>query len=172
MLPHSLNVNIQHRNIISTPSPDPRVEPVFQPLRVQTQESETTPPPIENPSSPPSLDPHSNPSNKRLKKYKETPQILKARYPQEAPRKVHHQLHRSPRNVGTNLRTQATLKLFTNQLFKLPHAYHVHNNQGGKETIYTLLMGDDINTWRKDLGNELRRLSNEIDNQVRETNTI
>ena len=33
-------------------------------------------------------------------------------------------------------------------------------------------MGGDIDTWWKDFGNELGRISNGIDNQVRATNTI
>ena len=33
-------------------------------------------------------------------------------------------------------------------------------------------MGGDIYTWRKDVVNELRRLTNMIDNRVRVTNTI
>ena len=33
-------------------------------------------------------------------------------------------------------------------------------------------MGDDSDTWWKDVGNELGRLANGIDNHVRATNTI
>ena len=99
------------------------------------------------PSTLPILDPHSNPWIKRLKIYKETPHILKARKQQAAPRQVQHRLQRSPRNVGTNFLTQASHHLVANHLFKLLHAYHIYNKKGGKENIYTLLMGGERNTW-------------------------
>ena len=47
MLPKSQNENIQHQKIIITPAPAPRVEPVSQRPRVQTQDSAPTPPPRE-----------------------------------------------------------------------------------------------------------------------------
>ena len=149
MLPHTQNENIQHQKIISTEAPAPRVETVSQPPRVQTQESAPTPPPREQHSKPPRLDPPSNTWIKRFKKYKKTPQILKARKKQAAPRKVQHRLRRSPHNVGKSFRTKAAQHLVANHLFKLPHGYQIYNNQGKKETIDTLLMGDASNTWRK-----------------------
>ena len=172
MLPQSQNENIQHQKIISTPAPAPRVEPFSQPPRVQTQDPAPTPPPREQPSTPPRLDPHSNLLIKKFAKYKKTLQILKARKTHVAPRKVQHQLRQSPRNVGTNYRTQVSQHLVSNHIFKLPHAYHIYNKQGKKETIDTLLMGGDSDTWWKAVGNELGRLANGIDNRVRATNTI
>ena len=82
-----------------------------------------------------------------------TPQILKDRTPQVAPWQVQHKLCRYPRNVGTNFRTQAAHHLVANHLFKLPHTYHIYNNQVKKETTYTLLMGYDSDTWWKAVGN-------------------
>ena len=66
MLPQSQNENIQHQNIISTPALYLRVEPVSQPLRVQTQDPVSTPPPIEQPSTFPSVNPPSNPWIEKL----------------------------------------------------------------------------------------------------------
>ena len=87
-------------------------------------------------------------------------------------RQVQHRLHLSPRNFGTNFHTKSAQHLVANHLFKLPHAFHFCNNQGKKETIDTLLMVGDINTWWKVVVNELGRLANFIDNWVRATNTI
>ena len=42
----------------------------------------------------------------------------------------------------------------------------------GKETIDTLLLGKDSDSWWKAVGNELGRIDNGIDNQVWATNTI
>ena len=117
-----------------------------QPLRVQTQESSPTPPPIEQSSVPLSLDPHSNPWIKKIAKYKKTPQIIKSRKTQAAPRQVQHWLRHYPRKVGTNFRTQSAQHLVANHLFKLLHAFHIYNNKSKKETIETLLMLGDSNT--------------------------
>ena len=127
MLPQSQNENLQPPKIISMTEPDPRVEPVFQPLRVQTQESATTPPPRYQPYTSPSLDTHSNLQTKTFTKYKKIPQILKTRKTQAAPRQVQHQLSRPPRNFGTNFRTQAEQHLVANNLFKLSHDLHIYN---------------------------------------------
>ena len=43
---------------------------------------------------------------------------------------------------------------------------------GKKETIDILLLGKDSDTWWETVRNELGRLANGIDNQVRATNTI
>ena len=45
MLPQTQSENLQLQNIPSIPVPAPRVEPVSQPPRVQTNQSETKPPP-------------------------------------------------------------------------------------------------------------------------------
>ena len=55
MLPQSQNANIQHQKTISTPAPSLRVQPVLQPMRVQTQDSAPTQPPRYRPSIPPQL---------------------------------------------------------------------------------------------------------------------
>ena len=44
--------------------------------------------------------------------------------------------------------------------------------RGGRETIDTLLLVKDNDTWCKPVGNELERLDNWIDNRVQATNTI
>ena len=75
MLPQSQNENLQHQKIISTPAPATRLEPVSQPPRVQTQYSAPTPPPIDQPSTSPSLDPHSNPWIKISKNIRKHPRF-------------------------------------------------------------------------------------------------
>ena len=57
-------------------------------------------------------------------------------------------------------------------LFNFPHAFHIYNKQGKKETTDTLLLGKDSDTLWKAVGNELVRLANGIDNRVRATKTI
>ena len=57
MLPQSQNENLQPPEITSIPAPDPRVEPVSQPPRVQIQDSSPIPPPIDQPYTSPSLYP-------------------------------------------------------------------------------------------------------------------
>ena len=99
-------------------------------------------------------------------------QIPKARKTQAAPRKFQHILRRSLRNFRQNIRTQSTEQLVANHLFNLPHYLHIYNNQGGKETIDTLFFGKDSDTWWNAVKNEHGRLANNIDNQVRATNTI
>ena len=89
-----------------------------------------------------------------------------------APQKFQHQLSCSPRNDGINFLTQAAHYIFANHLFKLLHAFHIYNKQGKKETIDTLLMGSDSDTWWNAVGNELGRLAKGIDNQLIATNTI
>ena len=95
-----------------------------------------------------------------------TPQISKARKSQAAPRQVQRRLRRSPRNFRQKLRTQAALNIVANHIFKLPHAFHIYNFQGKKETIDTLLLGKHSDTWWKAVVNALGRLANGIDNQV------
>ena len=77
MLPQSQNKNIEHQNIISTPAPAPRVEPVSQPLRVQTQQSAPTPPTKYQPSTSPRFKPHSNPWVKIFKNIRKHPRSSK-----------------------------------------------------------------------------------------------
>ena len=67
MLPQTQSGNLQLQNIPSIPVPDPRVEPVFQPMRVQMYQLATTPPTMAHPSTSPSLDPHPNPWIKKFK---------------------------------------------------------------------------------------------------------
>ena len=88
MLPQSQNGNLQPPKSTSIPAPSTRLKYISQPLRVQTQELAPTPPPREQHSKPPRLDPPSNTWIKRFKKYKKTPQILKARKTQVAPQQV------------------------------------------------------------------------------------
>ena len=52
------------------------------------------------------------------------------------------------------------------------HTFHIYNNKGKRETIDTLLVGVNSNTWWISDVNKPRRLANGIDNQVRATNTI
>ena len=101
-----------------------------------------------------------------------SPQIPKARKTQAAPRQVQHCLRCSPLNLRKQFRTQAAQHLVANHLFNLQHAFHIYNKQEGKETIDTLLLGKDSDNWWKAVINELGRLANGIDNQVRATNTI
>ena len=107
-----------------------------------------------------------------IKKYKKTPKILKSRKPQAEPRQVQNQLRRHPWNLGKNLGTQEAHQLFAKHLFESTHDSHIYNEKEKKETIDTLLMGGDSDTWWKAIGNELGRLANGIDNRVRATNTI
>ena len=100
------------------------------------------------------------------------PQILKNRKTQVAPRQVQQQKFHSTRNFWKKIRTQAAQQLVRDHLFKLWHAFYIYNNQGKKETLDTLLMGCDSDTWQKAVVNELGILANAIDNQVRATNTI
>ena len=89
-----------------------------------------------------------------------------------APRQFQQRLRRSPRNFRQNFRTQAAQHLVAKHIFNLPHDFHIYNRQGGKETIDTLLLVKDSDTWWKAVVNELGRLSNGIDNRVGEINTI
>ena len=89
-----------------------------------------------------------------------------------AQRQVQHRLRCYPCKFGTKFRAQAAQNLVTNNLFKLPHDLHIHNTQGKKETIETLFIGGNSDTWWEAVGNELGRLANGIDNRVRATNTI
>ena len=57
-------------------------------------------------------------------------------------------------------------------MFNLPYAIQIKNYQGKKETTDTLLEGVNSDTWCIEVGNELGRLANVIDNQVRSMNTI
>ena len=54
----------------------------------------------------------------------------------------------------------------------IPHAFHIYNKEGGKETIDTLLLGKDSDTWWKAVENELGILDIGIDNRFLATNTI
>ena len=101
-----------------------------------------------------------------------SPQIPKARKKNEAPRQVQHRLRRSPRNPRKKFSTQAAQHLVANHIFNLPHAFHIYNKQLKEETIDTLLLGKNGDTWWKADGNELGRLANGIENRVRENNTI
>ena len=92
---------------------------------MQTHQSAPTPTPIEQPYTPPSLDPHPNPRIKKITKYLKTPQISKARKTQSAPRQVQHRLRRSPHTFRQNFLTQAEQQLVANDLFNLPHALHI-----------------------------------------------
>ena len=83
MLPQSQNANFQPPEIASILPPALRVEPVFQPRRLQTQESAPTLSPIEKPYKPPSLD--IIPLILKITKYKKIPQILKTRKTKAAP---------------------------------------------------------------------------------------
>ena len=125
--------------LIPTPAPDPRVKLVVQPMRVKTLTTAPTSPPRVNPSVSSSSDSYSNPRIKKSKINK-IPQILQTKHKQAAPWKVQRQLRHSPRNGGTNFYPQAAHHLGANHLFKLPHAFHIYNNQGKKKTIDTLIM--------------------------------
>ena len=139
-------------------------------MRVKTQDLAHTPPPIYQPYTYPNLDPI--PLIKKFTKYKKIPQIIKTRKTQAAPQQVQHHLRHYPRHFGAKFRIQAAHHLVANHLFKLPHFFHIYNNQGKKENMETFLKGGDSNTWCKAVGDELGRLENGIDNQVRATNTI
>ena len=92
-------------------------------------------------------------------KFKKIPQILKTRKTQAAHRQVQYLLRCSPLHFGKKFRNQAAQHLVANHLFKLMHAFHIWNQQGKKETIDNLLMGSDINTLWKSVGNELGKLA-------------
>ena len=172
LLPQTQSEYLQLQNIPSIPLQSPIVEPVSQPLRVQILQLAPTSPPRLQPSTSPRLYPDPNPWIKKVTKDLKSPQITKASKTQASPWQVQHPLRRSLRNFRKTFRTQAAQHLVTNLLFNLPHALHIYNNQGKKETIDTLLLGKDSDTWWKAVGNELVRLANGIDNQVRATNTI
>ena len=164
--------NLQLENIPSIPVPDPRAEPFSQPPRVQTLQSEPKPTPILQPSKSPSLDPDPNLWIKKFTKDLKSPQIPKSRKTQAEPRKVQHHLRRSLRNPRQNFRTQAAQHIISNHLFNLTHDFHIYNKKGKRETIDTLLLGKESDTWWRAVGNELGRISNGIDKRVRATNTI
>ena len=124
------------------------------------------------PSASPRFDPHPNPWIKSFKKYLKSPQIPKAGKTQAAPQQVQHHLRRSLRNFRTKFRTQEAQHLSANHIFNLPHTFPIYNKHGGKETIGTLSLGKDSDTWWKAVGNELGRLSNGIYNQVQATNKL
>ena len=100
------------------------------------------------------------------------PHILPTKKNQSALLQVQHRLRCYPLNGSTNLCTQTAHHLVAKNLFKLLHAFHIYNKQGKKETIDTLLVSSYSDTWWKSVINELGRLYNGIDNQVRATNTI
>ena len=152
-----------------SPAPALVVELVAQPSRVQKLESEPRMLPRDKPSTFPSLEPNSNPWIKKIAKNKKIPQILRTKQNQASTRKFQHLLRHSPHNFGINFRTQAAHQLVANHLFKLLHDLHIYNKKGKKETIETLLMGGDGDTWWKAVGNKLRRLANGIDIWVRPT---
>ena len=137
---------------------------------MKTQESAPTYPPIIQPSTPPILG--TIILIKKFTKHKKIPHIIKTRKTQTAPQQVQHRLRRSPRNFGTNFRTQEAHHLVPNHFFKSLHDFHIYNKQDKKVAIDNLLMGGDSDTWWKAIGNELGRLANGIDNRVRANNTI
>ena len=153
LLPQTQNKNLQLQNIPIIPVPDPRLEPVLKPPRVQLIQPAPIPPTILQPSTSPSLDPDPNPWIRKFTKYLKSPQIPKSRKTQAAPWQVQHRLCHSPRNFKQNFRTQAAQHLVANHLFYLPHYFHIYNNQGVKETVDTLLLGKDSDTWWKSVGN-------------------
>ena len=125
MLPQNQSENIQLQNNPRIPVLALRVEPVSQPPRVQTHQSSPIPTLREKPFTPPRLDPHPNTWIKKSTKYLNTPQIPKSRKTQATPRQVQHRLHRSPRNLRQNFRTQASQHLVANHLLNLPNAFHI-----------------------------------------------
>ena len=52
------------------------------------------------------------------------------------------------------------------------HTFQIYNKQVKKETIDTLLVGNNIDTWRKVVGDELGRITNQNENQLRAKNTF
>ena len=125
MLPQSQAKNIQHQNVIRTPAPAPRVEQVLQPPRVLTQESAHKQHPRYQTSTPPRLDPHSNPCIRRFKRYKKTPQIIKSKNNKRHPGRFNTDYAGPREMLVQNFGTQASRHLVVNHLFKLTHAYHI-----------------------------------------------
>ena len=143
-----------------------------QPPRAQTQESSSTTPTRVNFSKYPNLYLHSNPWINKFAKNKKNPRLSGSRKI-----KRHHGKFNIDYVVPHSILvlkncTQAAHHLVANQLFKLPHAFNIYNNQGKKETIDILFMGGDSNAWCKAVVNELVRLNNGVDKRVRATNTI
>ena len=109
---------------------------------------------------------------KKLQHIRRYPRFSKPGKHKHRPDKFNTNYASPPHNFGTNFRTQSEQNLVANHLFELPPVFRIYNNQGEKETIDTLLMGGDRNTWWEAVGNELGRLANGIDNRVRATNMI
>ena len=86
LLTQTQNENFQLQNIPRIPVPDPRVELVSQPTRVQLLQPAPTPPPGLQTSPPPSLDPYPNPWIKKFTTYLKSPQITESSKTQTAPR--------------------------------------------------------------------------------------
>ena len=153
MIPQTQSENLQLQNILSITVPAPRVEPILQPPRVKMHKSAPPSSPRAQPSKSPSLDPHPNPWIKIVSKYLKTPQIPKARKTQAAPQQTQHCLLRPPGKFRQIFRTQVAQHLGFNHIFNLPHDLHIYNEQGKQETIDTLLLGNDSDSWWKAVGN-------------------
>ena len=57
-------------------------------------------------------------------------------------------------------------------ILNLQHTFHIYNKQSKKQTSDAYLVGKHSNTWQKEVGNKLKIITNEMGNQIRETNTI
>ena len=139
------------------------MEPIYQPLRVKPLYTAPTTPPRLQPFTSPSLDLDPNLWVKKLQNI-----LSHLRFPKP----VTHRQHRGkfntdyavPPATSEQKFTQAAQHFVANHLFNLPHAFYIYNNQGKKETIDTLLLGKDSDTWWKAVVNELGRIANGIDN--------
>ena len=135
MLPQSHTPYPSPVIITHTDAPAPRVEPVVQPLRVQTHVTYPISPTRVQHSPSPRLDSFTNPCIKIVYKKKENPHIIPTKQKQASSRQFQNGLCCSPRNGGTNFCTQSSQHLVAHHMFKLPHYLHIYNNQFNKETI-------------------------------------
>ena len=84
---------------------------------------------------------------KKIYKKEKIPEIIPTKN-QASPRQVQH---RSPRNGSTNFLTQPAQNLVTHHMLKSLHYFHIYKNKGKEETIDILLVGSNIDTWRKEV---------------------
>jgi hypothetical protein len=79
---------------------------------------------------------------------------------------------RPKRKQNYSFRHRAARHLLAQHVFQRPQAMHVYNAQGKKETVDSLIHGSEGATWRRSLSNELGRLAQGNDYNVKATDTI
>ena len=153
-------------------TPDQRLVPVMQPSRVQSYQPAPTAPLRVQHTTSHAIDPSTNPCIEVVYNHKKTNPTIPTEPKPALPYQVQHRLRCTLLNARTNFREQVTHHIMEQHMFNLPHAFHIYNNKGKKETIDNLVVGKHSDTWWKAVLNELIRISNIIGKLVRETNNI